>query len=157
MRFDFRTNRIVIDGVETLAKASTLLHDAVFRSSDIVVNTHKREFRMRLWREVPECWRARRVCVVLSRIEVLRAECELYFCDVVDATIAIQDHLEYYSLFGIRPDRQRSRLRFLTESSITLALSIDQVSGTVADTGKTTWNQFGYSTIGVGREARKRK
>lgn len=135
---------LAIEDYSSLATASRILHDAVFRQQEIYFNCAEKTFTLRLWREVRECRRLRRVCFILPKIEYLRALCTLTFCEVESATIRIWEKLAYHHLFSLTYDLKNHTLNFETEGCINIILQTRKLTGILTDTGEITWEQFGY-------------
>jgi len=152
---NFQPRTILIRDATVLDVASNLLHDAVFRARDVQLQARDRVFQMILWREVTECTRQSRLCPFVWRVHVLRAKCRLVFHNVADATIDIRDRLDSYSLFRIECDECRSCLRLHTEGAVNIEVAIGTLDGTLDDTGETSWDQFGYSTLRCGRAGKR--
>lgn len=140
----FEPVTLAIEDDSSLAMASSILHDAVFRQQEIYFNRAEKTFTVRLWREVRECRRLRRVCFILPKIEYLRALCTLTFCEVESATIRIWEKLAYHHLFELTYNLEKHTLHFETEGCISVTLQTRKLRGSLSDTGETTWEQFGY-------------
>jgi len=138
---------VLIQNESSLEQASKQLHDAVFKQESVSFDAHSGIFRLRLWREVPTEVKRERAFHWLTRVKVLRKECELTFNDVGSAEIEVRDRLEYYSLFRLSYDTSARRLAFETEGAVGITLALESIRGTLADTGETTWDQFGYHTV----------
>lgn len=85
--------------------------------------------------------------VCFSKTKYLRAACNLTVFDVKSVDIQVRDKLHYYSVFRLDYRSEGQSVHFETEGAIGIALHVERLAGRLVDTGETTWEQFGYSTI----------
>jgi hypothetical protein len=138
---------LVIRDEASLSHASDILHDAVFLAGSWCHDEENRCFRLRLWREVPEVFKRKKLFLCLSRLIFQRAACELTVHQVNRAVVRVRDRLDCYNLFGIRHFRERGILVFETEGAVSVEASIANLDCRLLDTGETAWNQHGYSFL----------
>jgi hypothetical protein len=134
---------------ESLREASDQLHDAVFEAESIVFDEEKSLFQMELWRECRNETRTENIFWFFRRTKTLRRRCSLEFFDIRDATISRTGNLDFHSLFRIYVNSGAGHLVFETEGAVEIELSsCSSINGELIDSDETTWNQFGYETLG---------
>lgn len=138
---------IVIQDKATLTVASHILHDAVFCADSWFHDEEGRSFRLRLWREVPELYKRKKIFWCISRKTFQRAACEFVVHQVHQVVVNVRDKLKCYSLFNIRYSCDRDILIFETEGAISIEVSITNLECRLSDIGETSWDKHGYAFL----------
>lgn len=141
-----------------LERLADYLHDAVFKAEDVVWSRSEGEVSIRFWREGDEL-PSRRVFSLLPFVHTRRfqrAECIVQWRNVRQLICQARDRLNYHCLTDVRTSVVDAvhKIEFLTEGAMELYLLADDVDGRCYDTGEVTENQFGFTTIGLGKYPR---
>lgn len=139
----------------SLALAGEYLHDAVFKISTVAYDRDRRCLEMVLWREVRDQTRRKKVFWFLQSVQVMRAQARFTVHHVSDISVRVVDKLDYYSIFGLEYFPSDKLLLLETEGCVDVRISVDTLCCQLADTGETTWEQFGYLMFGLARKVRK--
>ncbi len=139
---DLAKLRLVITDSEELNRATDLLHDALFDFADIEYDETRQLFHARVWREVPELARHKRVVPFVCRIDSPRVRCVLEFSSVRNALIERTDEAitGRYCLTDLHFDPKRMCIDMLVSGPLKVQLTVDRLSATVKDEGEPTWD-----------------
>nr|BAL54473.1 hypothetical protein HGMM_F16E03C12 [uncultured Planctomycetota bacterium] len=139
---------VTISDEAGLRLASAKLHDAVFQSQDAIYDPDSALFTLRAWREL-EDYRVKSKFLCLWVYEVKRAETVLSLRRVTGAKIRILEEMEYYFLNQILWYAHKHLVVLETEGLIDIELEVASLDGELADTGETTWEQFGFINVSL--------
>jgi hypothetical protein len=123
---------MIIDDINALKSAASLLHDARFTAEAIVFEKSTRTFTLKCWqRDVHRSWRAY----------------QLLIANVIESKVTVKEAVAYYELSTFRFDQRR--LELITHYGIEISLEVEKLAGEVIDTGETQqdWAQLDTRAI----------
>jgi hypothetical protein len=137
---------IHIDSENSLRRVADYCHDAVLDTDKIKYDKDKRAFSLVLTREMWEEARESRSLLFFRTWKMPKVESVLTLHSVVDAEIHISDVQDV--LVGIDYDARKNLVRIRCMIGTTVCLKVEDVTGTLEDTGKAYFDGTGFTSLG---------